>query len=131
MSLHQARSPAWRALERVGVAACAHMPTERLSNSERIRVGLAQALVREPRILLVDEPAVLLRPSEGVQLYELLHSLGRDLRLAIMIASQSRPILTHGVCSRSVAAVRGRRMSPQRSSSFLTANSPRWRRTQP
>ncbi len=88
MSLHQARSPAWRALERVGISGCAHIPTERLSNSERIRVGLAQALVREPRILLVDEPAVLLRPSEGVQLYELLHSLGRDLSLAIVIASE-------------------------------------------
>jgi putative ABC transport system ATP-binding protein len=88
MSLLQARSPAWRALERVGIAGCAHMPADRLSNSERIRVGLAQALVREPRVLLVDEPAVLLRPSEGVQLYDLLHSLGRDLSLAIVIASE-------------------------------------------
>lgn len=88
MSLHQARSPAWRALERVGIPSCAHMPSERLSNSERIRVGLAQALVREPRILLVDEPAVLLRPSEGAELYELLHALGRDLSLAMVIASE-------------------------------------------
>jgi ABC-type ATPase involved in cell division len=88
MSLHQARSPAWHALDRVGVAGCAHMLTDGLSNSERMRVGLAQALVREPRILLVDEPAVLLRPSEGVALYELLHSLGHDLSIAIVIASE-------------------------------------------
>jgi predicted ABC-type transport system involved in lysophospholipase L1 biosynthesis ATPase subunit len=39
-------------------------------------------------VLLVDEPAVLLRPSEGVKLYELLHALGRDLSLAIVIASE-------------------------------------------
>jgi putative ABC transport system ATP-binding protein len=95
MSLHQARAPAWRALERADIAGCAHVPADRLSNSERIRVGLAQALVREPRVLLVDEPAVLLRPSEGAALYELLQSLGRDRDLAIVVTSEDvAPIRT-------------------------------------
>jgi lipoprotein-releasing system ATP-binding protein len=88
MSLREATEPARRALERVGVAGCAHMPADRLSQSERIRVALAQTLVHEPRVLLVDEPAVLLRPSDGVELYELLRTLGRDSRLAIVIASE-------------------------------------------
>jgi predicted ABC-type transport system involved in lysophospholipase L1 biosynthesis ATPase subunit len=88
MSLREAREPAWRVLERVGVAGCAHMPADRLSQSERIRVALAQTLVHEPQVLLIDEPAVLLRPSEGVELYELLCSLGRESRLAIVIASE-------------------------------------------
>jgi len=51
-------------------------------------VALAQTLVHGPRLLLVDEPAVPLRPSEGVELYELLRSLGRDSGLAIVIASE-------------------------------------------
>jgi predicted ABC-type transport system involved in lysophospholipase L1 biosynthesis ATPase subunit len=88
LSLREAREPAWRALERVGVASCAYMPAARVSHGERIRVALAQILVHEPRVLLVDEPAVLLRPSEGVELYELLRSLGRDSALAIVIASE-------------------------------------------
>jgi ABC-type ATPase involved in cell division len=45
-------------------------------------------LVQEPRLLLVDEPAALLRPSEGVELYELLRSLGRDSPIAVVIASE-------------------------------------------
>jgi lipoprotein-releasing system ATP-binding protein len=88
MSLREAREPAWRALERVGIAGCAYMPADRVSHGERVRVALAQTLVHEPRVLLVDEPAVPLRPSEGVELYDLLRSLGADSQLAIVIASE-------------------------------------------
>lgn len=88
MSLREAREPAWRALERVGIAACAYMPADRLSHGERVRVALAQTLVHEPRVLLVDEPAVPLKPTEVIELYELLRSLGHDSQLAIVIASE-------------------------------------------
>ena len=88
MSLREAREPAWRALERVGVAGCAYMAADRVSHGERIRVALAQALIHRPRLLLVDEPAGSLRPSEGVELYELLRSLGGDSGLAVVIASE-------------------------------------------
>lgn len=88
MSLHEARQPAWKALERVGAARWAHMPAGRLSQGERTRVALAQILVHEPRVLLVDEPAVLLKPGEGVELYELLRSLGDSSGIAILIASE-------------------------------------------
>ncbi len=88
MSLHEARQPAWRALERVGAARWAHMPAVHLSQAERIRVALAQILVHEPRVLLVDEPAILLRPTEGVELYELLRSLGTSSGIAVVIASE-------------------------------------------
>jgi predicted ABC-type transport system involved in lysophospholipase L1 biosynthesis ATPase subunit len=88
MSLREAREPAWRALERVGIAGCAYMPADRVSHGERVRVALAQTLVHKPRVLLVDEPAVALKPSEGVELYDLLRSLGHDTQLAIVIASE-------------------------------------------
>jgi putative ABC transport system ATP-binding protein len=88
MSLHEARQPAWKALERVGATSWAHMPAGRLSQGERTRVALAQILVHEPRVLLVDEPAVLLKPGEGVELYDLLRSLGDSSGIAIVIASE-------------------------------------------
>jgi predicted ABC-type transport system involved in lysophospholipase L1 biosynthesis ATPase subunit len=88
MSLHEARAPAWKALERVGAGRWAHMPAGRLSQGERIRVALAQILVHEPRVLLVDEPAILLKPSEGVELYDLLRSLTGSGGIAVVIASE-------------------------------------------
>jgi ABC-type methionine transport system ATPase subunit len=88
MSLREAKEPAHLALERMEISRCAYMATDRLSRVERVRVGLARAFVHKPRLLLIDEPAVLLSPSEGVELYDLLCSLGQDSRLAIVVASE-------------------------------------------
>jgi putative ABC transport system ATP-binding protein len=86
-ALRVARRRARRALALVGAGEQADVRAERLALGERIRVGIAMALVREPRLLIVDEPAVLPSPSESDALYELLRSLGRSRDLAVVIAS--------------------------------------------
>ena len=64
----------------------AHVATGELSASERIRVELARAVVCEPAILFVDEPAVLSSPSESRDLYKLLRSLAKEM--TVVIASE-------------------------------------------
>jgi putative ABC transport system ATP-binding protein len=88
VSLREARLLARRALAKVGVGDCADEWTSRLSQGERLRVALARALVREPRLLLVDEPAVSPSPVECGELYALLRSLAHERRLATLIASE-------------------------------------------
>jgi ABC-type ATPase involved in cell division len=85
----EARAQARRALSRAGVAECADAWVDQLTLGERLRVGLAMALVREPRLLLVDEPAVLPSPLESDDLYALLQSLGEERNLAVVIASEN------------------------------------------
>ena len=59
-----------RALEAVGIAALHDRPAGELSQGERQLVSIARACVAEPGVLLLDEPAAGLDPSENQRLGE-------------------------------------------------------------
>lgn len=66
---------AWRALERVEVARCGRLCRGELKGEEVIRVALARALTSDPRLLIVDEPAIGLAGQERDGILKLLRSL--------------------------------------------------------
>lgn len=84
-----AMAKAHEALERVGATHCAGSPTDELAPADVTRVALAQALVREPRVLLVDEPGALAEPDEREDLLRLLGDVAGERReLALVVASR-------------------------------------------
>jgi putative ABC transport system ATP-binding protein len=62
------------ALEQVGIAHLAKQKPPRMSGGEQQRVAIARALVREPRILLADEPTGALDTETGALVIEALRS---------------------------------------------------------
>jgi ABC-type ATPase involved in cell division len=92
LTLAESEGVARRVLDQVGIASLGHVRGHRLSLSDRIRVELARALVREPRLLLVDEPAVLPGPSDSRELYGLLRALAKS-GVALVTASEDMTAL--------------------------------------
>jgi len=88
LTMNEAASRARHALEDVQAEHLANKPTAQLGLSERVRAGLAHALAHRPRLLLVDEPAVLPRPEEAREFYALLDALRKQFGFALLVASE-------------------------------------------
>lgn len=65
-------------LQAVGLAQVAGRKVKHLSGGMTRRLGVAQALVHEPKVLIVDEPTVGLDPEERLRFRQLMTELGRD-----------------------------------------------------
>lgn len=68
------RTRVMEALEQVGIAHLAKNKPTRLSGGEQQRVAIARALVRDPKILLADEPTGALDTETGNLVIDALHS---------------------------------------------------------
>jgi len=55
-----------------------HKKIRELSKGFRQRVGLAQAMIHDPAVLILDEPTTGLDPNQRVEIRELIRSLGRQ-----------------------------------------------------
>lgn len=66
-----------KAVERTQLEGVLHQPIETLSKGFKRRVGLAQAIMHEPRVLIMDEPTDGLDPNQKHEVRNLIKTLAR------------------------------------------------------
>jgi ABC-type ATPase involved in cell division len=110
LNMIDADKRALRALEWVEASCLAYRDSDGLGLSERLKVELARAIARQPRLLLMDEPAVLPRPEDARAFYELLHSMPDRVGCALLVASEEVSALRG--CRPVMSLANGRLHSP-------------------
>lgn len=82
-----------------------HQTIETLSKGYKRRVGLAQALIHDPQVLILDEPTDGLDPNQKHEVRQLINKMSKDKCIIV-----STHILeeVEAVCSRTIIIARGR-----------------------
>ena len=93
-----------RVLELVGLGAVSRKRIRALSGGMRRRVALAQALLGDPELLILDEPTAGLDPEQRLRFREMLSRLGEE-RTVLMSTHQTEDVAA--LCHRVVVLHRG------------------------
>ena len=90
-----ARARSLRALESVGLGhRYKHRPLE-LSGGEQQRVAIARALVKDPAIMLADEPTGALDSRSSAELMAIIQGLNRDEGLTVALVTHEADVARH------------------------------------
>lgn len=99
ISRPQAKRRIEELLALVGLADAADKKMKQFSGGMLQRVGIAQAMLNDPRLLILDEPTAGLAPRERVRFRNLIHSLAADRTSPLISSRTSRPSRERSSCS--------------------------------
>ncbi len=86
-------------LETFGLLALAEQPADSLAYGLRRRLEIARALATKPRLLLLDEPAAGMNPSEADDLMHLIRWVRDTFEVTILLIEHHMPVVM-GICER-------------------------------
>lgn len=95
------------ALERVGLADVADRPVREFSHGMRQRLGIADVLVKKPRVVVLDEPTLGLDPEAVNQLLDLILAMTREENLTVLLSSHQLQQVQR-ICTRVGIFVKGK-----------------------
>jgi ABC-2 type transport system ATP-binding protein len=102
---HERKTRVQQAMERTRVADMAERHCAKLSKGYRQRVGLAQALLHNPDVLILDEPTAGLDPKQIIETRQLIKELGGDH--TIILSTHILPEVSQ-TCNRVVIINKGK-----------------------
>jgi len=102
---------------RCGLESVSHRVIGQLSKGFRQRVGLADALVGDPRILVLDEPTAGLDPNQTREARELIRELGRTR--TVLLSTHILPEVEL-ICGRTIIIDNGRIIADEPTAALMT-----------
>ena len=99
------RAAIGRVVEQVELGAVLHQPIDTLSKGFRRRVGLAQAILHDPEVLILDEPTDGLDPNQKHEVRRLIRAMAAD---KVIVLSTHILEEVEAVCTRALIIGRGK-----------------------
>ncbi len=97
-------------LEIFGLAQAALAPCRSLSYGDQRRLEIVRALATRPRLLLLDEPAAGMNPTEKVELMRLIQFTQERFGLAVLLVEHDMKVVM-GICQRIAVLEYGRKIA--------------------
>jgi gliding motility-associated transport system ATP-binding protein len=101
----EAKARIGRVVELIHISEVMHQPIETLSKGYRRRVGVAQALLHDPPVLILDEPTDGLDPNQKYEMRKIIAEMAPEK--AIVISTHLLEEV-EAVCNRAIIIARGR-----------------------
>jgi branched-chain amino acid transport system ATP-binding protein len=106
----QADAEADRLLDTMGLRHVAHLGSEELPYGLRRRLEIARALATRPKLLLLDEPAAGMNPSEADDLMHVIRHVRETFGVSILLIEHHMPVVM-GICERITVLDHGARIA--------------------
>jgi ABC-2 type transport system ATP-binding protein len=74
-------------LDAVGLSGDKHKKVGAYSRGMKQRLGVAEVLLKDPKVMFLDEPTLGLDPDGALRLTELIQSLNRDRKISVLLSS--------------------------------------------
>lgn len=76
-------------LELVGIAHDARKKVAAFSRGMKQRLGIAEVLIKDPKVLFLDEPTIGLDPDGSLRLMDLIRTLNHDRKVTVLLSSHN------------------------------------------
>jgi ABC-2 type transport system ATP-binding protein len=105
--IREARERAERLVRRVGLADAIDKPVGTFSHGMRQRLGIADVLIKQPKLVFLDEPTLGIDPEGVNQLLDIIAAMSRDEQITILLSSHQLQQVQR-ICHRVGIFVKGR-----------------------
>jgi len=93
VSKSEAKRRAFHLMQRVGIDHRAQYPITKISGGEQQRASVARALIKQPKILLADEPTGNLDQETGEQVFALFLDLAKEQNVTMLMVTHNQSLM--------------------------------------